>query len=163
MHRFAILTALLVSFLISMTMMSSPCLAQGDEPRSIIGPRLSALLESEEMQPNDEDSHLKKLMKARYNAVLLELNERHDGMLKGLQTLDQMIDAGRRLLDAELALASTDEDKAAVLERAIGVVEEFERKLELRLKNNFGSTANLYRMRYGRLNLAVELEKLRGE
>lgn len=137
--------------------------AQERKPRSVIGDRLSNLLDSQPKESNDGDSEVTKLMKARYNASLNELNARHDGLLRGSFTLDQLFDSGRRLLDAELELTETAAERAVVLERAIGVIEEFEQKLQMRIEANVGSPAELYRLRYGRLGLAIDLLKVQGE
>jgi len=161
MRRSILVATALLSFAITSGSSRQPCLAQEALSPSAVGPRLSALLDSSPREPADGDSELTKLMKARFNAAVGELNARHDGVLRGSYLLDQLYDAGRRLLEAELALTENAEEQVAVLEKTIAVIEEFEQRVEQQVEAGLGATAELYRIRYEKLGLMIDLLKLK--
>ncbi|MBY0512663.1 MAG: hypothetical protein K2P78_01980 [Gemmataceae bacterium] len=76
-----------------------------------------------------------------------------------LEVIRDLLQAARRLFEAELAMTAVPKDRIAVLERAVTVEKEFERIIKARVDAGVLPDYELENARYDRLTAEIELEK----
>jgi hypothetical protein len=114
---------------------------------------IKELLSIERIEPGEDDDELLKLHKARHNAALNEVQACYEDLRQGNTTIHQLFNAGRRLLDSQLELATFSEEKIAALETALKITNQFEAILAAQLDNGYGSKRELARITYERLQV----------
>lgn len=150
-----ILPAMLTVLIVGLVAISSLSSQESERPTS--GPYLAELLKAPPMQIAAGEGDLKRLSKERYNVALQELKARFTGWQSGTYPAEQVLDAGRRLLEAELAVADDPQAKVKVLEKQLGMVREYEAIIKARVTAATESNANLNRIQYERLSIEIDL------
>jgi hypothetical protein len=132
--------------------------------------RYPALLAAKPLQEDPKDDELRKLLKARYNAVLAEARDEYafEEFVKrrGPSQLDDP--DGRyawlkRFVEAGLDLCDTPAEKVAILANYLEVAKELERLEKVRYEAGRSVVGSLERTRYERLDAEIQLLRARRE
>ena len=127
------------------------------------GPLVSELLGSPPLDVKKGDDQLRELLIRRYNVALEELKQSHTAFETGGVNSRAVVDAGIRLLEAELSLAEDAAGRIAVLQKTVNIVREFESAYQSSVDSGERSQLELQRVRYERLTMEIELLKAKQE
>ncbi len=125
-------------------------------------PKVPALLAAQPLKEDPRDDELRKLLKARYNEAVAEVKALHKMLLAGRGTIDSCVGAGRRLVQAGLELCDKPADKVTLLTQFVELTQMAEKSIQARLAFN-GTSADLHRARYQRLDAEIQLLRARRE
>ena len=126
-----------------------------------IGPKITEFVSEQPLVVAEDDTELQKVLKQKHNAALAEVQIRYSEYRAGAITDSGIIfDACLRLLDAELDLVESADEKSEVLKRFIDLAMEFEGLVRSRVEYGGDSRANLESLRYERLKLKAALLRL---
>jgi hypothetical protein len=109
----------------------------------------------------DSDDALTKLLKERYNEGQQELRNRYVYWLQGEESLPQVYDAARRVIEARLEVGEPGVDKMAVIKEKLVFAKLVEKQAEKISRKSTRQAADGYCARYFRAN--TELELIRAE
>jgi hypothetical protein len=116
-----------------------------------------AVLTGQPLKEDPGDDELHKLLKARYNEALLEV----EGLTKLYQmaraSYDSLAEARQRLLQAGLELCDRPADKVALLTRYVEQTRETEKLAQARHEAGRGTESAIHRARYQRLDAEIQL------
>jgi hypothetical protein len=109
------------------------------------------------------DDELRKLLKARYNEALAEV----EGVTRMYQSarasFDSFAGARKRLLQAGLELCDTPADKVALLTQFVEHTKAVEKIAQARFEAARDPDSALHRFRYQRLDAEIQLLRARRE
>lgn len=128
---------------------------------SIMFDRVPPILGARPLKVAAGDDALQKLLKARYNAAVAELLNQFWQFLYARGTLDAMYDTCDRLTRAGLELHPAPADQVLFLERLLELAKIVEQMQEARVDSGRISPEYLERSRYQRLDLEVQLHRLK--
>jgi hypothetical protein len=111
----------------------------------------------------DKDDVQTKLMKERYNAGQQELRNRYIYWLQGEESLPQVYDAARRVIEARIDAGGPGSDKMAISKEKVAFAKVVEKQAELLLKkfNRARQQSDVDSATYFRAT--AELELIRAE
>jgi len=149
--------------LLLLTVLVSPTSAQRRPPET---PRvgqepLPALLERTSRKAAGDADELQKLLVERYNEAVKEVANLN--RLAGIRTARNdasLVDAVRRLVEAEMDLTSKREDRLTLLKEYIEFLKRAEQQTELMLRAGGAggmTESDLSRLRYARLSAEIRL------
>ena len=118
-----------------------------------------AVLRAEPLKIEAGDDELTKLLKARYNAAVAELQARSKALESGNGTVEDIFGAARKVLRSELALSDKPADRIAVREKYLELERAAEKVATIRFQAGKLSDADLAAARYSRLDAEVQLLK----
>lgn len=110
---------------------------------------------------HEDDDELKKLLKARYNAAVAEVQARRMEYLRGMAAVNQICEAGKRVLIAERELLSDPQALLKSYDRSIVLAKEIEKYAEANLSVGTGTKQEVFQARYYRLEAEIERLKFR--
>jgi hypothetical protein len=125
--------------------------------------KLPAILKAKPVQPGPRDSALRKLLVARFNAAVAEVQSLHEEYTAGKIRLDEMFDATRRVLDSDQELYDRPADRLRLLEQYLEVAREVERIAELRHEGGKSPASERERARYYRLDAEIRVLRARDD
>ena len=134
-------------------------LAQDPPPTRAPGPQVASLLASQALELPEGGEQLRRLLARRYNVALEELKHSYMAYETGEVPGQAVVDAGARLMEAELALAEDTTDRVAVLQKTLEVVNEFESAFQALVDIGEQSPIELQRLRFERLSVEINLLK----
>src|SRR5262249_20172181 len=121
--------------------------------------KLPAILTPEPMKAAPGDDELRKLLIARYNAAVAEMQARYREFLAGRSSLDSMIEPARHLMDSQLEVTEKPADQIAVREKYLELMKGFEKLQQARFEAARIPTSEVESARYLRLDAEVQLLK----
>jgi hypothetical protein len=147
-------------------MLASYSAAQAPQPRpEKAEPKAPALLTRLPLKVDTKDDEMRKLLKARYNEALAEV----EGLTRMFQmavagvSYDSVAEARQRLLQAGLELCDRPADKVALLTQFVELSKETEKIAQARLEAARGSDSAIHRFRYQRLDAEIQLLRAKRE
>lgn len=146
-----------------MVVLANPLDAQTASRDELLGEQFLRLINSTPLPTSDEEDELVKLLKARHNVALEGLNESYRDFGNNVVQVDVVFDAGRRLVDSRLDLASTPEEKLTVYNEVLAILVELEGIYEHRAKLLGGGESDVIRIRFARLTTEVDILKAKRE
>lgn len=131
------------------------------QPASDVADAAPALLKRAPAETQPGDDELTRLLKARYNEALAELDirEKHMAMGRGEFTHE----AADRLVEAGLELFTDPGERMALLEQHLTFAKQVEEQARLRFEVGAGSQEALHTARYYRLDAEIRLLRTRQE
>lgn len=123
--------------------------------------RVPILLAAKSLKPAAGDDALQKAMKARYNAAASELRDRFREFLAGRGSIDVLYETCQRLTRAGMELTPNRDDQIVHLEKLLQFAIGVEAISEARFDAGRIGNAELQRSRYERLDLEVQLGRLK--
>jgi hypothetical protein len=138
---------------------SLPAQPPPDQP----GTKVSDLLAAPPLKLAPADDELRKLLKARYNEALAEMQQQAALYQKGRSAFDSFAEAGQRVMQARLELSDTPADKVAVLAQFVELNRTAEAMARARFESARGTEAAIHRARYQRLDAEIQLIRARRE
>ncbi len=127
------------------------------------GTKGSDLLTAEPLKDDPTDDELRKLLKARYNEALGEVQGQYRLYQKGQGTLESVTEAERRLVQAGLEVYDRPADKIALLAQYVELARATEKMAQARLEAARGTDMAVRRARYQRLDAEIQLLRARRE
>jgi hypothetical protein len=113
------------------------------------------LVKPVEEDPNDDE--LRKLIRARYNTAVLEVQHARQLFLGGRVTFDNVASAGQRLVQAGLEYHRSPAERGELLSQYVELTREYERAIESKVNNGVEGHQVLYQARFERLNAEIQL------
>jgi hypothetical protein len=116
-----------------------------------------------------KDSALRKLLKERYNAAVLEVNVRLQRVAGGQETPAEAVSAGRRVVTAGLELYDKPADQLALLEKDVALTKYLEKATKECVEAGIKTftAADLHEATYARADSEIRLlrfkEKMKGD
>ncbi|HLW64720.1 MAG TPA: hypothetical protein VKS79_05320 [Gemmataceae bacterium] len=119
----------------------------------------ASLLHADEPKPATADSKIKQLQKERL-AILKDVARLAKERIRvGQGTVEELRDAERMLLDAELELCSTDKERVEVLERHLSQAQEIEQMMDKMAKAGIVRTSSSLLAKADRLQVEIALAR----
>jgi hypothetical protein len=147
-----------VKSVIPATAMLLPLIAvTAQEARTGETKKQPAILSVKPDAEDPKDDELQKLIRARYNAALLEVQTVRGLFMGGKATFDTVADAGRRLLQAGLEFHRTPEARGELLTNYVELMREYENGIEQKANGGAESVQALHKARFERLNAEIQL------
>lgn len=131
----------------------------GDKKPGFDPDKLSSLLGAKPLKPGPGADDLQKKLVERYNSGVRIYELQLDAYKKKRATAQQVIQAARLVLDAELALKSKRDERVAVREKMVAVAEMNESVVEELVAVGQANAADRETTRYERITAEVELLK----
>lgn len=131
-----------------------PGLGQEPPPDEL---RLPASFPWKARQPTASEDELRKLLIARYNSALKELEVRFMQFLAGRGSLDFMLSVTRRLTECELELCDKPADQIAVRQKLIEITKDVEKINQQRWESGRAGLEDVEFSRYWRLDAEIQL------
>jgi hypothetical protein len=131
--------------------------ARADEPPAPDKDKLPAILRAKPVQPGPRDGALRKLLVARFNAAVAEVQSLHEEYTAGRIRVDEMFDAARRGLDSGQELYERPADRLRLFEQSLEVAREVERIAEARHGGGKSPASERERARYHRLDAEIRV------
>jgi hypothetical protein len=132
--------------------------------------KLPGLLAGPEMEENSADDGMRKLLKARYNAVLREARDYYDfdafAKERGpslREDPDHLYGLWRRLLESGLQLSSGPREKETLLKGYLEMTMDAEKLEKQRFEAKRSRIGDVERARYERLDAEIRLLRAQGE
>lgn len=122
-----------------------------------------ALLAAQPFKEDPRDDELQKLMKARYNEALGELQDTYRLYQQNQASLNSWAEASQRLVHAGLELYDKPADKVALLSQYVELTKEVEMVAHTLHGAARGTWADVRRARYQRLDAEIRLLRARRE
>ena len=144
---------------VAMALFASALDAQTASRDALLGDRFLSLIDSQPLPVSADDDELVKLLKARHNVALEGLQESYRDFLNNVVEVDVVFDAGRRLVDSRLDLASTPEERLEVYDEVLSILVELEGIYTERTKLLGGGESDVIRIRFARLTTEVDILK----
>ncbi len=121
------------------------------------------LVTGQPFKEDPKDDELRKLLKARYNEALVEV----EGLTRMYQmaraSYDSVAEARQRLLQAGLELCEKPADKVALLTQFVESTKESEKLVRAHLEAARGTESAIHRLRYQRLDAEIQLLRAKRE
>jgi hypothetical protein len=124
---------------------------------------LPAFLTAKPIAEDPSDDELRKLLKARYNEAVGEVNALYAMYLAGRSDMDLFADAGQRLVQAGLELYDNPSDKIALLTQYVELTKGLESLAQARHDAGQAIISDLHRARYQRLTAEIQLLRAKRE
>ena len=109
----------------------------------------------------DADDELTKKLKERHNVATTLLDARVQEYKSGFSDLSQVLEAGKLVADAKLELAQDDNARLSVLDETLEIAKLIESHQQAKADANLGSRSDFQRARLARLNIEVQILKLK--
>jgi hypothetical protein len=122
-----------------------------------------ALLSAKPLKEDPKDDELRKLLKARYNEGVGEVKMRHEQYKFGLGGIDDLFQAGQRLVQAGLELHDKSAEKVVLLTQYLELTKDIEKLSQTRYDAGLSQPAELCRARYQRLDAEIQLLRAKRE
>lgn len=149
------------SLLLMLTSYSAP---QAPQPQPAQpGTKVQDLLTGRPLKEDPKDDELRKLLKARYNEALAEVEGRSNLFKNGRAPFDSIAEPSQRLLRAGLELCDKPADKVALLTQFVERTKAVEKYAQARLESARGTGPELRRLRYQRLDAEIQLLRAKRE
>jgi hypothetical protein len=120
-----------------------------------------ALLSAEPRKPAPGADELQKLLIARNNAALTELQARGQELQAGRITLDVLLDAARRWRDSALELSEKPAEQMAIRAQILDLAQYIEAVHEAKVNAGTAKIADMAMARYFRIDAEIQLLKLK--
>lgn len=147
-----------------MVVVANPLDAQTASRDELLGDQFLQLINSTPLPTSEEEDELVKLLKARHNVALDGLKESYRAFRNNVVQADVVFDAGRRLVDSRLDLASTPAEKLTVYNQVLAVLVELEGIYKHRAKTlGGGGESDVIRIQFARLTTEVDILKAKRE
>lgn len=122
-----------------------------------------AILYAEPQKDDPKDDELHKLLKARYNAALGEVQGMYHLYQAGRSSLELLPDAGHRLVLSGLELCETPAEKIELLSQVVELYKGVESLAQARYQAARGTEVDIHRTRYHRLDAEIQLLRVKTE
>jgi hypothetical protein len=122
-----------------------------------------ALLTGQPLKEDPKDDELHKLLKARYNEALVEVEGLSRMYQAARASYDSVAEARQWLLQAGLELCDKPADKVALLKRYVERTKAAEEIAQSRLDAGRGTESAIHRARYQRLDAEIQLLRAKRE
>ena len=119
--------------------------------------KLPAILKSKPAKIDPKDDELTKLLKARYNEAVGEMNAQVERYVSGTAVLDLTLEAGRRLLVSGLEMMDKPADRIAMLEQYLELAKEVEKVTKAQHDAARIPIQQMHQVRYYRLDAEIQL------
>lgn len=137
----------------------TPSRAQPDD--ELIDKLLDLAKQKKPLRIGRDQDAMRQLLMRRYNIALDELKERCTDFKKHLATRDNVFEAGRHLLQADLELQTRLTERARVLEKTLDLVRWYERRLEASRRLGHVTRGDVLRVQFQRATLEIDLLEVR--
>jgi hypothetical protein len=165
--KWAVVTLAALAPTLALLMAPGPRPAPGAEPPAEkpyqIRQRTEAFVAVHALAPDPKDDETQALRKVRLEAALGEMLGRTREFLRDESLVDGVLDAGLRVLDAELDYYPRPQDRVRVLEKHLEIGQELSEIVEARSKAELASAAHRHYARYCRATVELALRKARRE
>src|SRR5262245_4878369 len=148
---------LLTAALVTMALGAWPMHLSAAQPPPAAEPQLPAILTLKPVKPAPGDDELRKLLIARYNAAVAEMEARVQEFRTGRGAVDDFLGVARRLLDSGLALSDNPAERLALREKFLAFAIELEKMQKARFEAARIGPAELDSARYLRLDAEVQV------
>jgi hypothetical protein len=127
-------------------------------------PSKGDLLTAQPLPENTSDDELRKLLKARYNEDLAEMQ----GLFflyqyKGFDNLDAVTGSAQRLMQAGLEVHDTPAEKVTLLTQYVDLARTFEQAAQARYEAAKAPKSEVHRARFQRLDAEIQLLRIKRE
>jgi hypothetical protein len=136
-------------------------LGQGPKPKN--GLKLPKLLTTRPLDPAGESDEIRRLLRARYNAVLEEVRGRWQQFQTGSSKLDPLLESLRRLRSSGVEVEAIGRNRLQFLEDYVAMTRQVEDLVQRAVKAGQLASADAAQARYMRLDAEVELLRARLE
>jgi hypothetical protein len=119
--------------------------------------KVPKILTAKPLKPGRQDDELRRLLIARYNSSVAEMQGRYQEFLAGKGTLGIFAVVGKRLVDSGLELNENPADKVSLLEQYLELMREVEKINVSLLEVGRISKADLELARYLRIDAEIKL------
>jgi hypothetical protein len=130
----------------------------GAEPEPPLPPE-PAILKAKPLKPAPGDDELRKLLIARYNVAVAEMQARYAEIAAGRANFDIAVEAARHLVDSGIELTDKPAEQLAFREKFLELAKEVERIIEAQVEAGKTGLAELEKARYLRLDAQIQLLK----
>jgi ribosomal protein L20 len=121
--------------------------------------KLPAIIPVKPREPATSDDELRKLLVARYNSAVKQLEGRYNDFLTGMGALDIVVSVARRVTDSDLELADNPANQIAIREKLVDFLKTVEKLEQARLETQEIGLIDLEFTRYWRLDAEIQLLK----
>lgn len=128
------------------------------QPQPDEGP-LPAILKAKSLKPAAGDDELRKLLIARYNAAVSEMEVRYAEFLAGKTGMDVFVDVAKRLVEAGVEVSDKPAEQLRFREDFLELAVEVERIQKVRFDAARITKADLECARYLRLDAEIQVLK----
>lgn len=127
--------------------------------------KVPTLLTAKPVKEDPKDDDLRKLLKARYNEAVAEMEARYKEFLSGRErgTFDAMVEVAQRLVQSGLELNDKPAERAALLAQYVELTKEVEKIAQARFDVARIPVDELHRARYQRLDAEIQLLRAKRE
>ena len=158
MVRASFLYGLRTIVLFGMHLAFTPNQVLGAEPEPPLPPE-PAILKAKPLKPAPGDDELRKLLIARYNAAVAEMELRYAEISAGRATFEVAAEAARHLVDSGIELTDKPAEQLAFREKYLELAKEVERIIKAQFEAGRIGEADLAKARYLRLDAEVQMLK----
>src|SRR4051812_38728748 len=132
------------------------------QPREMLVERILEKIRAQpRIESKSDDMPLHRLLTERYNVSVEELKQRCEDYLKGLCSLDKVIQSAQGQLTAHLELLTDPQEKVKALEFVVELLRWYEGELDAALKQGIGLRADLLQIRRARLTREIEVLRIK--
>jgi hypothetical protein len=161
MVRATFLNGLLTPVLVGILLAFVPNQVLSAEPEPPALPPEPAILKAKPLKPAPGDDELRKLLIARYNVAVAEMQARYAEISAGRANCDIAVEAARHLVDSGIELTDKPAEQLAFREKFLELAKEVERIIEAQVEAGKTGVGDLEKARYLRLDAEVQLLKVK--
>lgn len=121
------------------------------------------IFDAEFLKVESNDDDLRKLLKARYNEAISEVQQGYEQYEAGRISFDSLFDSVERLTRSGLELYERPAEKVESLTRLLEFAKELEKVVQR--KNELGASTerDLHRARFSRFDIEIQLTRMKRE
>ena len=131
----------------------------GAQPPEPAEAQLPAILKAKALKPGPGDDELRKLLIARYNVAIAEMEVRLRELRAGKCLFDALADVAQRLVDSGIELSDKPTEQLTFREQFLELATEIERIQKASFDSGRTGQADLERARYLRLDAEIQVLK----
>lgn len=118
--------------------------------------KMPGILQAGPLQTKEGDNELRKLLVARYNAAVEEMEGEFQMFMAGRSPFQQLVGAARRLVDSGSELNEKHPDRLALLQQYVELLKVVEKEIQSAYDAGRASKIELPQVRYLRLDAEIE-------
>jgi len=115
------------------------------------------------IQAADNDDELTKKLKERHNVAASLVEAQVEEYKSGLSDLTRVLDAAKLVAEAKFALAQDDAARQTVLDDTLEIAKLIETHQQKKFDAGIGSKSDFQRARLARINVELEILKLKAK
>src|SRR5262249_3320755 len=125
---------------------------------SATGTKTPSILTVKPIKPASSDDELRKLLIARYNSAVKEMEGRYRAIL-GHGSLDDLVDVAHRVVVSALEVSKNADERISYREKYLELTKEVEKRKQALFDSHRITAVDLENARYRRLDAEIQLAK----